>query len=272
MNQIWFDDSGKHGGPVFVLGGFLAKVEEWISFAGKWQHLLTNEARRKLDYIKGYEAFGLRDQFMHWTEKERDDRLMEFMPIIGKYSGKGLAIVIPHDKFVEILKQPFPPYKNPHIYAYAICFSLMLHYAHGNPNREKIELIFDRDVIHRKQAEGAYKSMYRIYPPDYMSLLGRPEPRFEDDKEFNALQASDLLAYCVRARYETDTRYDDVRKSPVFEWLAGGPKRHFQENFYGVGKHTILIEVGEAEMIAFKRDLQRMQSEIVRKRRKVRNA
>src|SRR5208283_1411999 len=144
LNQIWFDDSGKHGGPVFVLAGFLANVEEWIWFASKWQDLLADKNRRKLDYIKGYEAFGLRDQFMRWTDKERDDRLMEFMPIIGEYSGKGLAIVIPHDKFAEIIKQPEPRFEDPHIYAYAICFSLMLHFAHGDLSRPDRKYISGR--------------------------------------------------------------------------------------------------------------------------------
>jgi len=178
---------------------------------------------------------------------------MEFMPIIDDCSGKGLAIVIPHDPFARILKQKFQPFKNPYMFAYALSFSVMLHFAHGNPSRERIELIFDNNVIKPKQAEEAYKEIFRVYPPDVTALLGRSEPRFEDDKKFNALQASDLLAYCVRARYESGAKYEQVKRSPVYEVLAGGPAKLYEPGMYAIGNHTVLVEIGDAQMEDFKR-------------------
>jgi len=250
--QIWFDDSGKGHGPVFVLAGYLAPVEDWCGFADEWKAVLGKEPN-KLDYLKGYEAFGLRKQFKGWTETDRDQRVAEFLPLIDKYSGKGLAIVIPHDQFDKILKQSFQPFRNPYMFAYALSFSVMLHFAHGNPAREPIELIFDEDVIKRKQAEKAYKEMFRVYPADVTGLLGRKEPRFENDKQFNPLQASDLLAYCVRARHESDPRYDRVRESPIYDALAGGTARGpYPGNLYAIGNHTILIEITDAKMNEFK--------------------
>ena len=179
--------------------------------------------------------------------------MREFLEITERYSGKGLAIVIPHDLFGKILKQTFQPFKNPYMFAYALSFSIMLHFAHGNSNREPIELIFDRDVIKRKQAENAYKSIYRVYPPEVTALLGRDEPRFEDDKEFNPLQASDLLAYCVRVRYETDSRFYAIRRSPIYQSLAGGHAvGPYPGDLYAIGDHTILVEVTETQMNEFK--------------------
>ena len=253
MLQIWFDDSGKDGkSPVFVLAGYLATVEDWCGFADDWKTLL-HQGPKPLDYIKGYEAFGFNRQFIGWNEIDRDARLREFLDITDRYSSKGLAIVIPHDLFTKILRQTFQPFKNPYMFAYALCFSIMLHFAHGNPDREPIELIFDRDVIKRRQAENAYKDIYRVYPPEVTALLGRVEPRFEDDKEFNPLQASDLLAYCVRVRYETDSRFDAIRRSPIYKSLAGEhPVGPYPGGLYGIGDHTILVEVTEAQMNEFK--------------------
>ncbi len=252
MLQIWFDDSGKGHGPVFVLAGYLANLEAWCGFADEWKELL-HQGPRPLDYIKGYEAFGFNKQFMGWNEIDRDNRLMEFLEVVDRYSGKGLAIVIPHDLFTKILKQSFQPFKNPYMFAYALTFSVMLHFAHGNPDREPIELIFDRDVIKRRQAEKAYKDMFRVYPPDVTALLGRDEPRFEDDKQFNPLQASDLLAYCVRVRYETEPRLDLIKRSPIYKSLAGGVAvGPYPGGLYEIGDHTILIEVTEAQMNEFK--------------------
>jgi len=166
---------------------------------------------------------------------------------------------LPHEfkfathRFKAILAQPFQPFKNPYMFAYALSFSVMLHYARGNPAREPIELIFDEDVIKRKQAEAAYKEMFKVYPSDVTDLLGRKEPRFENDKQFNPLQAADLLAYCVRARYETDPSYEDVRKSPIYTALAGGEARGpYPGGLYLIGNRTILIEITDEQMNDFK--------------------
>jgi hypothetical protein len=250
--QIWFDDSGKGHGPVFVLAGYLARVEDWCAFADDWNALLRKEPS-KLDYIKGYEAFGLRKQFKGWTENDRDERLKEFLQVTERYSGKGLAIVVPHDAFLAILKQSFQPFKNPYMFAYALSFSVMLHFAHGNPDREPIELIFDNDLVKRRQAEKAYKEIFRVYPADFVALLGSNDPRFEDDKQFNPLQAADLLAYCVRARYESHPRYGKIRQSPIYEALAGGEARGpHPGDLYLIGDRTILIEITEAKMNDFR--------------------
>ena len=255
MQQMWFDDSGKGGGTAFVLAGYLANVEEWCEFADRWKALLKNTDgnRKTLRYVKGYEAFGLRKEFLHYTDKERDDRLLKFVGIVEECSGKGLAIAIPHETFARILTTPYPRrFKNPYMYAYAVSFAIMLNYASNNPAQEKIELIFDRDVVHRKQAIAAYKEMYRIYPPEVMQLLGREEPRFEDDIDYNALQASDLLAFCVRARYETSSHYQQVRESPVFKSLAGGRAiRHPSGLSMLEGTRTILVEIDDAHLNDF---------------------
>ena len=118
--QIWFDDSGKDGiAPVFVLAGYLAPVKEWCDFADAWDRQLKR-GPTPLEYLKGYEVFRFNKQFAGWTESDRNARLEEFLPLITKYSGKALAIVIPHGLFSKILQRQFEPFKNPYLYAYAL--------------------------------------------------------------------------------------------------------------------------------------------------------
>src|SRR5713101_2268540 len=102
MLQVWFDDSGKGQLPAFVLAGYFGLVPGWRDFADKWQTLL--EKQPKLKYIKAYEAFGLHTQFRGWSEKERDERLLEFVRLIAEFSGKGIAFVIDHEPFDVIVK------------------------------------------------------------------------------------------------------------------------------------------------------------------------
>jgi hypothetical protein len=214
--QLWLDDSGKGQLPAFVLAGYCASVDAWIAFADEWQ----TELRRPpaLAYLKGKEAFGLFGQFRGWSETERDSRLLRFVALIKKHSNRGLGIAIGHHNFERILKQPLSPYKTPYTFLYMLSLNIVLGVA-ANAN-EKIEVIFDRDVIKRKQAEDAYKRWLRILPEEDKQLLGREEPRFEDDMHFMPLQAADVLAWYVRARASLpDAKYEATLKSPVFAAL-----------------------------------------------------
>jgi uncharacterized protein DUF3800 len=217
--QFWLDDSGKEKLPIFVLAGYAASVEEWSAFADDWQALLDKEP--KLDYIKAYEAFGFRKQFKGWSEFHRDRRLMEFVPLIRKYSNRGLAFTIGHNHFSD-KNDPVWGFKQPYMFAYITALSGLLKFAQDNPAKEKIEVIFDNGVVHRRQAKAAYKELFRRLPKDATDLLDRDEPRFEDDKKFNPLQAADLLAHCVRARSDPNPLYDRVRVSPIYNALMRG--------------------------------------------------
>src|SRR5438445_472037 len=125
MLQAWFDDSGKGQLPVFVLAGYLARVGEWEAFSKSWQKILNREPR--LQYIRAYEAFGLRNQFKEWSENERNNRLLEFVPLIKSYSDKGIAIVIDHEHFAKIIKTaPAEPFKSPYNFAYHAALSFLV--------------------------------------------------------------------------------------------------------------------------------------------------
>lgn len=214
--QFWLDDSGKEQMPIFVLAGYAASVDEWTVFADEWQALLDKEP--KLDYIKAYEAFGFRKQFKGWNEFHRDKRLMEFVPLVEKYSNRGLAFTIGHNHFRD-KSDPVWGFKQPYMFAYITALTGLLRFAQGNPAKEKIEIIFDNGVVHRRQAKAAYKELFHRLPKDVTDLLDRDEPRFEDDKKFNPLQAADLLAHCVRARSDPNPLYDRVRVSPIYNAL-----------------------------------------------------
>src|SRR5437868_7829681 len=77
--QTYADDSGNEPtSPIFVLAGFIASYEEWAAFSDEWKAALAEPPG--LDYFKMKEAERLHDQFSKrkgWTEKKRDDRLIQ---------------------------------------------------------------------------------------------------------------------------------------------------------------------------------------------------
>ena len=228
MLQLWLDESGEGNPPVFVLAGYLNHAEKWLLFADEWRRSLDIEP--KLDYIKGYEAFGLRREFKGWTEDDRDKRLMDFVAIIERYCSAGsYAFIIEHENFCEILQQKFDPFTSPYTFCYAATLYAMAYAMDELSKKEsiddKIELIFDENMGRRKSAAGAYKDMLQLVEDEVAQRIGRKEPRFEDDREFTPLQAADLLAYCMRVKHDPNPKHDRVRSSPVYKALDSIPRR-----------------------------------------------
>lgn len=191
-----------------------------MDLADAWSELLKKKPR--LDYVKGYEAFRLSGQFTGWNEQERDKRLLEFVDVIDKHSGKGIAFAIDHKPFTLIkkLKDDTGHYfKDPNNLAYVMALSSLLQ---ALPLfRETVaDIVFDYDLISRREATAAYKKIFDEWPREITKRLLRKEPHWEDDKNFLPLQAADLLAYCVRANRDPGERGDRVRRSPVLSALG----------------------------------------------------
>lgn len=222
--QSVLDDSGKDGiSPAFVLAGYFASPAEFMNFADEWSALLNKD--RKLDYVKGYEAFGLHGQFKNWTVDERDKRLLEFVKLIDQYSGRGIAFVIDHEPFslIKDLKDDAGvSFKDPYQIAYIWCISTLLQTL-PDLDEDKVDMVFDRDLITRRQATRAYKGIFNEWPIEITDRLLRKEPHWEDDQQFLPLQAADLLAYCIRAGRDPDVRHDRVRNSPVYTAMRSIP-------------------------------------------------
>lgn len=219
MLQVWLDDSGKDGvSPVFVLAGYMSSVDLWVDFADKWEAELCRVPA--LGRLKAAEAFGLREEFMRWNAADRDARLMKFVPIIRQFSNSGIAFVVDHNPFNEIIKMAEDaPFFTPQALSYFLALTSMLSlFKDTVGNRDSIDIVFDRDVVGRRFAEAAYTELF-TRAPDLASLLARREPRFEDDEDFMPLQAADLLTHCVRAHHDPDPKYERVTKSPIFAGL-----------------------------------------------------
>ncbi len=185
LQQVCLDDSGKDElAPAFVCAGYFGRANDLMDLADRWEALLDKEPR--LAYIKGYEAFGLNEQFVSWTREERDRRLLPFVPLIEKYAGKGIAFVIDKHSFalIENLEDDDGNrFKHPHDFAYLLSLSALLQFM-PDFGADAVDIVFDRDLVERRSASRAYREIYRSWPPEITNRLARREPHFEDDQQF----------------------------------------------------------------------------------------
>jgi hypothetical protein len=72
------------------LAGYFGSAKQLKDLADDWKDV--RDQHPIIEYVKGYEAFGLHTRFEGWNE--RDKRLLEFVDLIRKHQLKGIAFVI----------------------------------------------------------------------------------------------------------------------------------------------------------------------------------
>ncbi|HAH64115.1 MAG TPA: hypothetical protein DCL72_01260 [Rhizobiales bacterium] len=98
MLQLFSDDSGKlKDSAVCVLAGYLSTAERWAAFADEWAAALSQPPATR--YFKMKEAMRLKDEFLGFDEKQRDDRVRTLVGIITRHAMAGFISVIPSEPF-----------------------------------------------------------------------------------------------------------------------------------------------------------------------------
>ena len=86
---------------------------------------------------------------------------------------------------------------------------------------ERVQFIFDYEVVSRRELESGYRSALKEYPKILSERLAS-EPKFDDDKEFLALQAADLFAYYLGVDEYLRSQGKQL-KSPIWDALSQIP-------------------------------------------------
>jgi hypothetical protein len=99
--QAYVDDSGSEPrSTFFVLGGFIARSDQWGLFADEWGAALHRAPR--IAYFKLNEAMGLKKQFdkeLGWDADKRDRKIDDLVDVILKYTQVRIHATIKHDEF-----------------------------------------------------------------------------------------------------------------------------------------------------------------------------
>jgi Protein of unknown function (DUF3800) len=206
MLQGYIDNSGWDGdSPAFVMAGYVASEKQWEAFSQDWQAVLDLETPSKLTCLKMAQAYRLKDpnsQFYGWTEKQRDERLIEFAKTINKHAAVGVVSVIPIEPYVQLFKGKFKPMAldRPYFLSFFGMLIRLLRVAQ-DAKEDRIEFFFDTEggesaaLIHEQ-----YEVCMAMAPPEVRALSAGP-PSFRHDDELNPLQAADMISWLSRRYY-----------------------------------------------------------------------
>jgi hypothetical protein len=208
MLQAYFDESGSGQPPVFTMGGFIASAEKWASFSNEWQAVLDMPLR--LEYFKMDEAMNLRGQFIGWSEKRRDERLILLFDVIRSHVKAGISCTLSWDIFERFFRIPIGMHAGSDrrlLSRYFFSFFTIFQNAHniqkyvgeGGP----IDFIFDESVMEKDKIMAAWEEYKGLPIYDPNNFLGAPS--FRNDSFVLPLQAADMCAWVRRHQWREKT-------------------------------------------------------------------
>lgn len=189
--QAYIDDS-MTADAVLVLAGYVASLEQWLSFSDEWQQRLDMKPR--WPYFKMSEVGASEDP-------ERWERAGWFYRVIEDHAQAFATVVVEIEALRRVVRELGLPdlLENPYVTAYRAIVDFTSQYQHELGITDPIDFIFDEHG-QADQIRRGFEVFKKFTSPELLPRLGRA-PRFEKDTEFLPLQAADLLAWHVRKHW-----------------------------------------------------------------------
>lgn len=219
MLRAFIDDSDSEpNAHVFTLAGFVASRDSWDKFTEEWDKALAGPPR-PLKYFKMVEANSLKEQFLDWTEDERNLKLCELASIIRQYAQFAIRATLGWKDFKDVQAQYAYP-QEPYDALFQTIMALAVKGAMRLPMPDKVEFIFDEQGDAGKRARETFEMAKEFLPPELLEYVPY-EPLHRSDREFIPLQAADMYAWQSRRFFadheihgmERDRCYSETMKS-----------------------------------------------------------
>lgn len=209
----YFDESGLHEGgtlgasPVVVMGGFVAKTEQWAMFSDEWQAVLD---RHNIDCFHMTDFNSGQKQFKGMKDNEKDILIDQLIRVITIRARVGIIAYFHVEDYRAVINEMPESYiVKPYAVCSLACMDMVRRWASERGYTEPIPYVFDRGARY----SGEFNVAYNLHLKDYAAasqefLLGTFA--LEDKKRFKPLQAADVLAYWSYRR-----NYNKVAETPI---------------------------------------------------------
>jgi hypothetical protein len=193
--------SGKFGGDVYVLAGFLSTADKWAQFSAEWEKICDQDPKtpdfkmrkaHRLDY-------GL-------TESRRDARVRELVDLVKSKAIYRVDMVLNKRAYEGIVKGHVPPQiDNPY---FLLFYSVILNFAAFMDKagiEATVDWIFDDQGTVGTEANQWYERIKATAKPEIRKRLGN-KPIYRHDKDVFPIKSADLYAWQVRRHLDVEQR------------------------------------------------------------------
>lgn len=206
--RAFFDESGTNPleNKALVMGGFLARVEEWERASDAWEACLHEKP--SIEYFKHSEAQSLDGEFRQFNRSMADAKLLALAKTISNFPElRGFGISVAHRLFRHRDAKASQGMVGTRIYDWGfltVTSGLCQYLGENHPGDEKVDFVFD-DCSQLNGCIEHYNWMKtEPFLVETMRRAGQCSPG--DDKEVAALQMGDLLASEFSKAGETKVR------------------------------------------------------------------
>lgn len=199
MLRAYIDETEYEGRPpLFVLGGYIASVEQWHRLSNEWQEVL--ELTPRVRYFKLREALKGTGQFHRMPEERRIEKIALVRMCVEKNVQAEFGIAFRLDWFRKIFPAGDKTLRNPYYYAANNLLSeLVLGSRELGVDKQPIDFIFDNRVREKAELIKGWSAVVEIqHDPSSPWAFMRNPPSFQDDLEVPPLQAADMQATILR--------------------------------------------------------------------------
>jgi hypothetical protein len=209
--QAFLDESGGAGqSQHFVLAGFIGEAEKWAAFSDDWRAACEKEPA--VSPFKMREAANFRGAFAGWSAAARDRRVRELADILAGYRFTSFHAITEIASFQRTIAGGVRrPWAQPYVYSFQFAVMGIAYEMLERGHTERIEVIFDEQVIFAPRALRWYELIKGVADDDVKAIMPI-QPLFRSDAEFLPLQAADMLAWLYRK--------DVGEEAHSFGWLA----------------------------------------------------
>jgi hypothetical protein len=200
-----------------TLAAFCARPVQWDGFTEEWEHVLKSHGAK---WLHTTDAVATKKSFLEWKRPEVDALIGDCVSVIERratvrlgghfdYFGiRPIAATVFLQDFKRALK--VYPIHSPEMHCALHCATAAQVWGKVN-GYDKIEFFFDRNepfaghIKDRLSSTGAHRVRKELR--DYIVNVGEA-----DSKVVPALQAADLLAWCINTMYDGGIKRDWQRR------------------------------------------------------------
>jgi hypothetical protein len=164
-----------------LLAGYAQKAPLWAAFSDAWDSELKKPPA--IEYCKMSEAESLKEQFLGWSTRQRNNKLASLANIIVKHEPWSIECYVRQKQYDEIL-EPVIAYdlRGPYYPCfYGIMVTLARYHAQTGVTL-RTDFIFDEQGKIGAEAVLWYELTKEMQKPEIRALMGST-PLFKDDKK-----------------------------------------------------------------------------------------
>lgn len=200
-----------------ALAGYVLDPVGFQVFEQDWQHILEIHELPYL-HMKDFSPHG---RFSHFTEAAKVALFRDLSEVIRQNALVGILTAVDTESYRrtisrDAVEQLFSPYA----FLFRMSVELVASWAERYYQQEKIVYLLDFGNRYRAQIEDMYGVMKREQAAGQNYHLGPLS--FDDDREYMALQAADMLAYETKKEFARKIGRSKRPRRGLFSELAKG--------------------------------------------------